>query len=188
MAMTLSEAIKGLKIISAYRESKEQIEESKEAYQLMNWLIELKNFKKEEKKKINFLEEIIKAKDLEIKKLKSKLSEFDDDSYTDSINLKENVIMDKKVYLDGKFDGTIYKMKRATFKERAVPMDRVIVKDKVIKEKPKMKCEVLDSKYSHRLRQAIQCFLEENKIEEVISLSCYFDSSTDYHVAVIIYK
>lgn len=67
-------------------------------------------------------------------------------------------------------------------------MDRVIVKDKVIKEKPKMKCEVLDSKYSHRLRQAIQCFLEENKIEEVISLSCYFDSSTDYHVAVIIYK
>ena len=85
MAMTLSEAIKGLKIISAYRESKEQIEESKEAYQLMNWLIELKNFKKEEKKKINFLEEIIKAKDLEIMKLKSKLSEFDDDSYTDSI-------------------------------------------------------------------------------------------------------
>ncbi|MGU8438790.1 hypothetical protein ACV3OB_15760 [Clostridium perfringens] len=96
MAMTLSEAIKGLKIISAYRESKEQDEESKEAYQLMNWLIELKNFKKEEKKKINFLEEIIEAKDLEIKKLKSKLSEFDDDSYTDSINLKENVIMDKK--------------------------------------------------------------------------------------------
>ena len=85
MTMTLSEAIKGLRIISAYRESKEQIEESKEVYQLMNWLIELKNFKKEEKKKINFLEEIIKAKDLEIKKLKSKLSEFDDDSYTDSI-------------------------------------------------------------------------------------------------------
>ena len=96
MTMTLSEAIKGLKIISAYRESKEQIEESKEAYQLMNWLIELKNFKEEEEKKMNFLEEIIKAKDLEIKRLKSKLSEFDDDSYTDSINLKENVIMDKK--------------------------------------------------------------------------------------------
>lgn len=85
MTMTLSEAIKGLKIISAYRESKEQIEESKEAYQLMNWLIELKNFKEEEEKKMNFLEEIIKAKDLEIKRLKSKLSEFDDDSYTDSI-------------------------------------------------------------------------------------------------------
>ena len=67
-------------------------------------------------------------------------------------------------------------------------MDRVIVKDKVIKEKPKMKCEVLDSRYPHRLRESIQCFLEENKIEEVISLSCYFDSSTDYHVAVIIYK
>lgn len=85
MTMTLSEAIKGLKIISAYRESKEQDEESKEAYQLMNWLIELKNFKEEEEKKINFLEEIIEAKDLEIKRLKSKLSEFDDDSYTDSI-------------------------------------------------------------------------------------------------------
>lgn len=51
----------------------------------MNWLIELKNFKEEEEKKINFLEEIIEAKDLEIKRLKSKLSEFDDDSYTDSI-------------------------------------------------------------------------------------------------------
>ncbi|MDM0998631.1 hypothetical protein QTI99_14325 [Clostridium perfringens] len=85
MTMTLSEAIKGLKIISAYRESNEQDEESKEAYQLMNWLIELKNFKEEEEKKINFLEEIIKAKDLEIKRLNSKLSEFDDDSYTDSI-------------------------------------------------------------------------------------------------------
>ena len=78
MTMTLSEAIKGLRIISAYREAKE-------AYQLMNWLIELKNFKKEEEKKINFLEGIIEAKDLEIKRLKSKLSEFDDDSYTDSI-------------------------------------------------------------------------------------------------------
>ncbi|EGT3614886.1 hypothetical protein FHH43_01355 [Clostridium perfringens] len=85
MTMTLSEAIKGLRIISAYRESKEQDEESKEAYQLMNWLIELKNFKEEEKKKINFLEEIIEAKDLEIKRLKSKISEFDYDSYTDSI-------------------------------------------------------------------------------------------------------
>ncbi|MEA5268665.1 hypothetical protein [Clostridium perfringens] len=85
MTMTLSEAIKGLKIISAYREANEQDEESKEAYQLMNWLIELKNFKEEEEKKINFLEEIIKAKDLEIKRLNSKLSEFDDDSYTDSI-------------------------------------------------------------------------------------------------------
>ena len=85
MTMTLSEVIKGLKIIAAYREAKEQDEESKEAYQLMNWLIELKNFKGEEEKKINFLEEIIKAKDLEIKELKSKLSEFDDDSYTDSI-------------------------------------------------------------------------------------------------------
>lgn len=85
MTMTLSEAIEGLKIIAAYREAKEQDEESKEAYQLMNWLIELKNFKEEEEKKINFLEEIIEAKDLEIKRLKSKLSEFDDDSYTDSI-------------------------------------------------------------------------------------------------------
>lgn len=62
------------------------------------------------------------------------------------------------------------------------------VVDKVIKEKPKMKCEVLDSRYPHRLREAIQCFLEKNTVEEVISLSCYFDSSTDYHVAVIIYE
>lgn len=62
------------------------------------------------------------------------------------------------------------------------------VVDKVIKEKPKMKCEVLDSRYPHRLRESIQCFLEKNTVEEVISLSCYFDSSTDYHVAVIIYK
>lgn len=51
-----------------------------------------------------------------------------------------------------------------------------------------MKCEVLEEKYSHRLREAIQCFLEENEIEEIVSLSCYFDSSIDYHVAVIIYK
>ena len=79
-------------------------------------------------------------------------------------------------------------MERAVFKERAIPMGRVIVKDEVIKEKPKMKCEVLDSKYPHRLREGIQCFLEENEIEEVISLSCYFDSSTDYHVAVIVYR
>lgn len=85
MTMTLSEAIKGLRIISACREAKEQNEESKEAYQLMNWLIELKSFKEEEKKKINFLEEIIESKDLEIKRLKSKLSEFDEDSYTYSI-------------------------------------------------------------------------------------------------------
>lgn len=70
------------------------------------------------------------------------------------------------------------------FKERAVSMGKIIVKD----EKPKMKCEVLDSKYPHRLREAIQCFLEKSTVEEVISLSCYFDSSTDYHVAVIIYK
>lgn len=113
---------------------------------------------------------------------------IDNSMHIEVIDIEEDYVDYKKVYLDGKFDGTIYKMKRATFKERAVPMDRVIVKDKVIKEKPKMKCEVLDSKYSHRLRQAIQCFLEENKIEEVISLSCYFDSSTDYHVAVIVYK
>lgn len=84
MIMTLSEAIKHCR-----EKAIEQRECNKncsmEHYQLMNWLIELKNFKEEEKKKINFLEEIIKAKDLEIKRLKSKLSEFDDDSYTDSI-------------------------------------------------------------------------------------------------------
>ncbi|MDU1597631.1 MAG: hypothetical protein E6862_14750 [Clostridium perfringens] len=94
--MTLDEMITRLSIIANIKACKKQDKESNETLQLMNWLIELKNFKKEEKKKINFLEEIIKAKDLEIKRLKSKLSEFDDDSYTDSINLKENVIMDKK--------------------------------------------------------------------------------------------
>ncbi|MDM0678326.1 hypothetical protein QTH76_13675 [Clostridium perfringens] len=113
---------------------------------------------------------------------------IDNSMYIEVMYIEEYYIEYKKVYLDGKFDGTIYRMERAAFKERAIPMDRVIVKDKVIKEKPKMKCEVLDSKYSHRLREAIQCFLEKNTVEEVISLSCYFDSSTDYHVAVIIYK
>lgn len=113
---------------------------------------------------------------------------IDNSMHIEVMYIEEDYVDYKKVYLDGKFDGTIYKMKRAAFKERAVPMDRVIVKDKVIKEKPKMKCEVLDSRYPHRLRESIQCFLEKNTVEEVISLSCYFDSSTDYHVAVIIYK
>jgi hypothetical protein len=51
----------------------------------------------------------------------------------------------------------------------------------------KIKCEVLKQKYGHRLREDIQCFLEENKIERIEGLSCYFDSSIDIHVAVIIY-
>lgn len=108
------------------------------------------------------------------------------------------------------------------FKERAIPMGRLMLKnkldklgkaarnfewcnwfntdvckeamefeeqlDELVKEKSKMKCEILKESFSHRLRGSIQCFLEENKIEEVISLSCYFDSSTDYHVAVIVYR
>ena len=94
--MILDEMITRLSIIANIKACKKQDKEANETLQLMNWLIELKNFKEEEEKKMNFLEEIIKAKDLEIKELKSKLSEFDDDSYTDSINLKENVIMDKK--------------------------------------------------------------------------------------------
>lgn len=113
---------------------------------------------------------------------------IDNSMHIEVMYIEEYYIEYKKVYLDGKFDGTIYRMERAAFKERATPMDKVIAKDKVIKEKTKMKCEVLDSKYPHRLREAIQCFLEKNTVEEVISLSCYFDSSTDYHVAVIIYK
>lgn len=85
MAMSLGEAITRLKIIASFRDAKKQNEEAEEALQLMNWLIELKNFREEEKKKIKLLEEIIEEKDLEIKELKSKLSEFDYDSYTDSI-------------------------------------------------------------------------------------------------------
>lgn len=83
--MTLDEMITILSIIANIKACKKQDKESNETLQLMNWLIELKNFKEEEEKKMNFLEKIIKAKDLEIKELKSKLSEFDDDSYTDSI-------------------------------------------------------------------------------------------------------
>lgn len=127
----------------------------------------------------------------------------------------------KKVYLDGKFDGTIYKMKRTAFKERTIPIKLTLKSsldklgkaarkfewrnwfntdvckeamefeeqlDELVKEKSKMKCEILKESFSHRLRESIQCFLEENKIEEVISLSCYFDSSAEDHVAVIIYK
>lgn len=52
----------------------------------------------------------------------------------------------------------------------------------------KMKCEVLEQQYSHRLREDIQCFLEENEIKRIEGLSCYFDSSIDRHVAVIIFK
>ncbi|MDU2284142.1 hypothetical protein [Clostridium sp.] len=108
------------------------------------------------------------------------------------------------------------------FKERAIPMGRLMLKnkldklgkaarnfewrnwvntdvckeamefeeqlDELVKEKPKMKCEILKESFSHRLRESIQCFLEENKIEEVISLSCYFDSSAEDHVAVIVYR
>ncbi|WP_338842765.1 hypothetical protein WHY35_06215 [Clostridium perfringens] len=51
MKMTLSEAIKRLKIIAAYREAKGQNAEAEEALQLMNWLIELKDLRKMRRKR-----------------------------------------------------------------------------------------------------------------------------------------
>ncbi|XZK31205.1 hypothetical protein ACSXCN_06700 [Clostridium perfringens] len=66
MVMTLGEAITRLKIIASFRNDKKQKEESEEALQLMNWLIELKNFKDEEKKKIDLLNRIIDDKNVEI--------------------------------------------------------------------------------------------------------------------------
>lgn len=100
----------------------------------------------------------------------------------------DEMFVEYYILLNNELKRSTYMVALDYFKERAVPMGKIIVKDEVIKEKPKMKCEVLDSKYPHRLREAIQCFLEKNTVEEVISLSCYFDSSTDYHVAVIVYK
>ena len=66
MVMTLGEAITRLKIIASFSNDKKQKEESEEALQLMNWLIELKNFKDEEKKKIDLLNRIIDDKNVEI--------------------------------------------------------------------------------------------------------------------------
>lgn len=50
---------------------------SMEHYQLLNWLIELKNFKKEEQKKIRLLENIIIKKDVEIRDLSRKLAKWE---------------------------------------------------------------------------------------------------------------
>lgn len=47
------------------------------ALQVLNWFIELKNFKEEEQKKIRLLENIIIKKDVEIRDLGRKLAKWE---------------------------------------------------------------------------------------------------------------
>lgn len=75
--MTLDETITRLSIIANIKACKKQDKEANETLQLMNWLIELKNFKKEEQEKIRLLENIIIKKDVEIRDLSRKLAKWE---------------------------------------------------------------------------------------------------------------
>lgn len=75
--MTLDEMITRLSIIANIKTCKKQDKEANETLQLMNWLIELKNFKKEEQEKIRLLENIIIKKDVEIRDLSRKLAKWE---------------------------------------------------------------------------------------------------------------
>ncbi|EOU1827853.1 hypothetical protein C0L77_000555 [Clostridium perfringens] len=75
--MILDEMITRLSIIANIKACKKQDKEANETLQLMNWLIELKNFKKEEQEKIRLLENIIIKKDVEIRDLSRKLAKWE---------------------------------------------------------------------------------------------------------------
>lgn len=86
MTVSLDEMITRLRIIA--RTCKKQEREAEETLQLVNWLIELKNFKEEENKKIALLEEIIESKDTEIENQELRIEKLEDVLTT----LKSNIM------------------------------------------------------------------------------------------------
>ncbi|MDK0850782.1 hypothetical protein P5F25_02515 [Clostridium perfringens] len=79
MVMTLDETITRLRIIASFRGAKKQNKEEEETLQLMNWLIELKSFKEEEKKKLDLLNEIIENKNMEIENQEIRIEKLEDE-------------------------------------------------------------------------------------------------------------
>ncbi|WP_415316164.1 hypothetical protein [Clostridium perfringens] len=94
MAMSLEETIARLRFIASVREAKKQYIEAKESLQLMNWLIELKKIKEEEKNKIELLDRMLKEKEEYIKSLES-LMIFMCKTYDEIENSLVNLVKEK---------------------------------------------------------------------------------------------